>query len=720
MKYILSGLSLLLLSTSIAQAQTTVNYQPIKPNQSSFEETDLTSLLPQTLQLNTSTENSETQANQITGVAQLRIHPPTEIENIAPPETIESNPQINLESNFLDSLDDSMEQVTNVNQLRDVSPTDWAYEALRNLVETYGCIAGYPDGTFRGNRAITRYEFAAGLNACLQQIERLIAASTADFITKDDLAVIQRLTEEFEVELATIKTRIDNLEGRTAFLEDHQFSTTTILNGEVIFGLASAFGGDPPGGCQVLPDDTGFFFEQVNPGGMDLNDDPEVDCLNRGDPDTNTVLTNLVRLGLQSSFTGKDRLRIFLTTGNFDFSSGVDFDGGGGFVNAQSLNTYMAGLSYQADLNNKVILNQLEYRFPVFDDRLVVSIIPEGFSLSSVLTANSPYFDIGRGAISRFGQLSPLFRIGGVLNAGAGIDLLMTERLRLQAAYGTADSGDPDNGIFGADRSVLGVQFLAEPFDNLLTGVTYVNAYSSDGTLGTFTGSVNAETLGLWSGASVPPPSDTANTGFDPCCGQFIGDLPAQINAVGGTLQWRFADDLTLGAWGGYIFANFLDRLPDFEELGTSAGKKPFANAATFTVSLGWSDPFGREGDLLAFIFGMPPKLVDAGPTTPGTPVPFFEQTVRGGEETVVTDNNRNLDTVGETDPGGLQDPDNALPRNVGEEDEATSLHFEVFYRFRVTDNISITPGFFLVTNPGHIEDNDTIFVGTLRTTFRF
>ncbi|MEW5860313.1 MAG: iron uptake porin, partial [Cyanobacteriota bacterium] len=60
---------------------------------------------------------------------------------------------------------DSMDQVTNVSQLQDVEPTDWAYEALRSLVERYGCIAGYPDGTFRGNRALSRYEFAAGLNA---------------------------------------------------------------------------------------------------------------------------------------------------------------------------------------------------------------------------------------------------------------------------------------------------------------------------------------------------------------------------------------------------------------------------------------------------------------------------------------------------------------------------------------------------------------------------
>jgi hypothetical protein len=96
--------------------------------------------------------------------------------------------QINRYSNDNDGGDsNALNQVTNVSQLSDVFPGDWAYEALRALVERYGCIAGYPDGTFRGNRTLTRYEFAAGLNACLQQVERLIASSTADFVTKQDL-----------------------------------------------------------------------------------------------------------------------------------------------------------------------------------------------------------------------------------------------------------------------------------------------------------------------------------------------------------------------------------------------------------------------------------------------------------------------------------------------------------------------------------------------------
>ncbi|AFY79091.1 putative S-layer protein [Pleurocapsa sp. PCC 7327] len=653
-----------------------------------------------------SAENLENRA--LPRVAQLKTDNPivpatTEIE-------AESLAQFNDESLAIDIFsDDIVEQVTNVSQLRDVQPTEWAYEALRSLVERYGCIAGYPDGTFRGNRAMSRYEFAAGLNACINTMERLIQENVS--ILREDLEVLKRLGKEFETELAALGGRMDNLEGRVAFLEDHQFSTTVTMNGEVIFGLATVFGGDPPGGCLVLPDDTGFFFGAVDATG-DVNTNDEVDCTDRNEPDRNTVLAYLARIGLQASFTGKDRLRMFLTTGNFD---------DGGFTQPESLNTYMARLGYQAGLNNNVFLDILEYRFPIFDDRVVISAIPYGFNLSSVLSANSPYFDIGRGAISRFGQLNPILRIGGPMETGVGIDWLIAEPVRLQVAYGSRNSSDPEGGFVGADHSALGVQVLVQPFETVAAGITYVNAYSGDGTLGTFTGSVNAETGGLWAGSSIPDsilgnpnnPQVGAESGFGACCGNFIGDFPAQINAVGGSLQWRITENLIFGAWGGYIFTNFLKSLPNDPVLGDSAGQKPFANAATFAVSLGLSDPFGREGDLLSFIFGMPPKLVDAGPETQGTPVPFFEQVVRDEDPTTVTDNNPNLNTVGERNL-------NALPKKVGQEDEATSLHFEVFYRFKINDNIWITPGVFMVTNPGHIDSNDTIFVGTIRTTFRF
>jgi BMFP domain-containing protein YqiC len=162
---------------------------------------------------------------------------------------------------------EGMEQVTNVSQLPDVSPGDWAFEALRSLLERYGCIAGYPDGTYRGNRATSRYEFAAGLNACLKQIERLIASSTADFVRKEDLETLQRLVEEFRTELTAIEARLDKLEGRVAFLEDHQFSATTKLNIELITYLGDAFG-------------------------------------ENADPINNTALGHRTRLDFNTSFTG--------------------------------------------------------------------------------------------------------------------------------------------------------------------------------------------------------------------------------------------------------------------------------------------------------------------------------------------------------------------------------------------------------------------------------
>ena len=170
---------------------------------------------------------------------------------------------------------ESLTQLTKVSELKDVAPTDWAYEALRSSIERYGCIAGYSDRTFRGDRVLSRYEFAAGLNSCLNQIERLIAQSGT--VSQEDFNTLNRLTQDFELELATIKGRIDNIEARTALLEDQQFSTTTKLTGQALFAVAGAFG-DEKANSNDSVDDQIFFSERV-------------------------------RLVLDSSFSGEDLLR---------------------------------------------------------------------------------------------------------------------------------------------------------------------------------------------------------------------------------------------------------------------------------------------------------------------------------------------------------------------------------------------------------------------------
>ncbi len=62
-------------------------------------------------------------------------------------------------------------------------------------------------------------------------------------VVREDIEIINRLAQDFALEIAELDSKISNLELSNAFLEDHQFSTTTKLEGEVIFGLASVLTG---------------------------------------------------------------------------------------------------------------------------------------------------------------------------------------------------------------------------------------------------------------------------------------------------------------------------------------------------------------------------------------------------------------------------------------------------------------------------------------------
>ncbi|MFN5767465.1 MAG: iron uptake porin, partial [Pseudanabaena sp.] len=177
------------------------------------------------------------------------------------------------------SSDPVAQNVTSVSQLSDVKPTDWAFTALQSLVERYGCIAGYPDRTFRGKQATSRYEFAAGLNACLDKINEIISAGLADKVSKEDLATLQKLQEEFAAELATLRGRVDALDAKVAKLEAQQFSTTTKLSGEAIMSVQGASGN------ALAPTSTNIF------------------------------VSSRVRLDLNTSFTGSDVMKTRLEVG---------------------------------------------------------------------------------------------------------------------------------------------------------------------------------------------------------------------------------------------------------------------------------------------------------------------------------------------------------------------------------------------------------------------
>jgi hypothetical protein len=521
-------------------------------------------------------------------VASFIVLPSTVIAEVS------ANNQIQPESSIVAEFSQSHQgQVTSVSQLSDVQPTDWAFGTLQSLVERYGCIAGYPNSMYRGNRLMTRYEFAAGLNACLDRVNELIATATSDLVTKADLATLQKLQEEFAAELATLRGRVDALEARTAQLETNQFSTTTKLTGEVVFALAGVFGEDA-----VNTDD---------------------DANNNSDLQDNIIFADRVRLNFDTSFMGKDLLRVRLQARNI-----TEFQG-------DITGTRMTRLGFDGDNDNQVGIDDLYYYFPL-GDKVKVTLAAAETELNDLAETISPIESSGSGAISRFGRFSPIYRTSD--GAGLGINYEFSDRANLTLAYMASDAENPaeKNGLFNGNYGAL-AQFIFEPIKNWDIGLTYVRSY--------YAGGGN-------SGVNL-----TGNTGSAIARRPF-GNVATSADSFGLETSWRVSSQFNVSGWLGYSSAQ-------------SEVSDDSADILNYAVNLAFRD-LGGKGNLAGIVFGMPPKVIESSI----------------------------------------------------EDDKDTSLHIEGFYRMQVTDNIAITPGLFVITNPEHNDNNDSIFVGTVRTTFKF
>jgi hypothetical protein len=529
---------------------------------------------------------------------------------------------------------DLLAQVTSVSQLSDVQPTDWAFAALQSLVERYGCIAGYPNSTYRGNRALTRYEFAAGLNACLDRVNELIATATSDLVTKQDLATLQKLQEEFSAELATLRGRVDAVEARTAQLEANQFSTTTKLSGEVIISALGATGGAP----------------------------------DRDDP--NIILTNRVRLNLTTSFTGKDLLITGLQA--YNFLGGVDGSGSLqeslGLV-SPILSSSSARTSFEPQFPgvdpktltaigaNSLQLYKLLYIFPVADKLTLFG--GTAAEVSDAFPPVTPFYGEGQEAISRFASLNPVVRVsGGTSGSGlasaAGFIFNISDQLDFRALYGNANANIPQqaaevlpgvsgtplgSGVF-AGSSVVAAQLTFRPSTSIDIGLNYANSYHEINILGT---GLTTNDIGALAGVDL--------------------GTPVKLNSVGGTVTWRFTPNIALSGYGAAFFVD------------DSSGEVDASTTFTsWMAGLHFNDLF-QKGNNAGIIFGQPLYRTDAG-----------------GAATLA--------------PAGVN--------------RAVPYHLEAYYRFRINDNISITPGAFVLFNPESNSNNDTTTVGVLRTTFTF
>ncbi|MBE9230847.1 iron uptake porin [Cuspidothrix issatschenkoi LEGE 03284] len=336
------------------------------------------------------------------------------------------------ENNNNNHQQDIIPQVTSVSQLSDVQPSDWAFQALQSLVERYGCIAGYPNATYRGNRALSRYEFAAGLNACLDRVNELIATATGDAATKQDLATIQKLQEEFAAELATLRGRVDALEAKTTQLEANQFSTTTKLQGQVVTVVSGIASGDNVAGSKIT--------------------------------DKNTTLGARARVELVSSFTGKDTLFTRIQSNNI-FSPGIS--------STREGNLFFAGNTG----TNTAIIDTLFYAFPLGKNTQVKLIANAGAPDDVTSTVNLFDGDGAFGAVSTFGTRNPVY--GQLGDKGLAINHQFNNKLALSLGYlsSTANDPTPGSGLFNGNYGAL-AQLTIKPSDRITFGLTYINSYN--------------------------------------------------------------------------------------------------------------------------------------------------------------------------------------------------------------------------------------------------
>ena len=572
--------------------------------------------------------------------------------------------------------DSLQQQVNSVSQLRDVSPTDWAFSALQNLVERYGCISGYPDRTFGGSRPLTRHEFAAGLNSCLQQMERLIHDSSIENrsipVTENDLATLKRLSEEFQTELTAIQKRLETLESKTAILEKNQFSTTTKLQGEVIFALTDVLTGD--GTTSTFPS----IFSPT--GTIDVET-----------PSQQTVFANRVRLNFLTSFTGEDQLKIRLTSGNFFHPNrpvGRDAQGQGFRYGPNPLRGYVGGLDFSPEgqqtfndisslpADNSVGLTALSYQLPLGKRTQLIIMGTGGEHHDYVPTTFSSWDDDngGTGSLSVFGQRSVIYNFEG---AGIGLTHHFNDQISLSAGYLASYANNPSNptienqfagGLFDGRFSTL-AQLSVKPSDNFSFGLTY---------------SHSRHTVG---GPVANLPIFLADQGTTSANFPVIPTQEASVNSYGFQTLWQLNPRFAVNGWFAYNQVNTSGGTDTAFGLGDYGASK--ADILTYGIALAFPDLF-KEGNLGGIVIGASPYTTKAK-----VPEPF-----RTGGNWFGSD-------LGEDFTDLIAG--NTIP-----------WHIEGFYRHQFTDNISLTPGVIWLTAPNQSSRNPAVVIGTLRLTFTF
>lgn len=456
-------------------------------------------------------------------------------------------------------------QVSEVAELTDVAPTDWAYQAVQSLVEEYACLEGLPDQTFRGDRPMSRYEFAAGLNACLDVIRMLVGD-----VEPYDLQTVQRLSEEFAVELSAVTDRVDTLEADVAELRANQFATQTKLRGVVFAHLGGGFAdGD------ILAEGTSPFSARRDAAG-----DPIVRTITE---DPQIVFGYYTWINLDTSFTGADRLTLQLASGDASAPANK-------FVSGGLFNTFGTPFTSQTGTpqQNSVIIRELSYGFPI-GDRVTLEIGPRINWYRFFDNNRYTFFLTGANSFNSSGgtQVNAVDR-----GAGAIAVWNVTDWLDFRVGYlaenteflpGPRPASDPSRGLFGGTNT-LTAQVAVQPFEDFNLRLLYTRS------------NIEANAAGLIGGAVSEPLYGFADDG----AGGRLDTSTADTFLV--NFDWTPLD--WLGLFGRYSYGSTNLKEDDTRD---NLGE---VNAQSFQFGVAFPDLF-KEGALGTISYVIPFDVLD-------------------------------------------------------------------------------------------------------------
>jgi hypothetical protein len=448
-------------------------------------------------------------------------------------------------ADLLSQTSQGMEQITSVSELSDVNPDDWAYQALQGLVERYGCIVGYPNLTFKGDRPLSRWEFAAGLNACMGAMERLLQENVA--VLSQDVEQLKRLTQAFEVELVSLKGRLDNTETRLSFLEDHNFSATSKIFGNLIVQGNAYFSGEGE------------------------NSSPQVTA------QYNLFLANV------TSFTGKDTLLTGFATTNTTLADVAVVNDDRLIGPTREGTTYAASAG---DLNNSLRIITLQYQFPVYEDLFVTLVPVNRYNFNSTLLPNFvPDYGLGLGPVSAFATAPPVYYIGG--GTGGAISYNFIDNGVFSLTYLTPTGSLPveGGGLFNGDY-IASAQLNYNPTPQLFLQAFYQHGYFAPGN------------FAFNNGQTFNPGSGFVGTGlantFDDAGILFDEASAVSSNAYGLGGYYHVAPQFAIGGWVNMIKARLLG--------------KGDADIWSYSLQAIFPDLF-KEGNLGGVVVGVEPTL---------------------------------------------------------------------------------------------------------------